>query len=204
MMKSIEVFVGGSTDISISDAYHNTAIELGQMINERKDYNIIFDGCFGLPFLTFSELDDTSRAIVFQTRYYCNDYVYSTHALLCTFRTQSEFIGAIPDRSDAMIFMKGGASTIAEIMHCVEAKKNGEHDKPIVILNVNDEFSDFVNLLDSLNIDDTYYVTDNVLDGLNYIEGELFSDKSSFKHHFVQFMERKDPIIVEKVRTNNK
>ena len=92
------------------------------------------------------------------------------YALVCTFNTQSEFIGVIPDRSDAMIFMKGGASTIAEIMHCVEAKKNGEHDKPIVILNINDEFSNVVSLLDSLDIDGTYYVTDNVLDGLNYIE----------------------------------
>lgn len=204
MMKSIDVFVGGSTDMDISESYHNTAIELGQRINERKDYNIIFDGCFGLPFLTFSELDDTSRSVVFQTRYYCNDYVYSTDALLCSFNSQSEFIGAIPNRSDAMIFMKGGASTIAEIMHCVESKKNGEHDKPIVILNVNDEFSDFVNLLNSLNADDIYYVTDDVLDGLNYIENELFSDKSSFRSRFVQFMERRKPIIVEKTKTNNK
>lgn len=190
--------------MNISDSYHDVAVELGQRINERKDYNVIFDECLGLPFLTFSKLDDTSRAIVFQTRYYCYDYVYSTQALLCTFNTQSEFVGAIPERSDAMVFMKGGASTISEIMYCVESKKNGEHDKPIVILNVNDEFSDFVNLLDSLNINDAYYVTDNVLDGLNYIENELFKDKSSFRLQFMQFMERQESIIVEDGGTVNK
>ena len=38
------------------------------------------------------------------------------------------------------------------------------------------------------------YITDDVIDALNYIEKELFNKNSSF-FHYLQFMERKEPII---------
>lgn len=46
-------------------------------------------------------------------------------------------------------------------------------------------------------MDNIYYITDNVTDALNYIESQLFDSKNSFKH-FLQFMERKEPIIEKK------
>ena len=197
MKKTIEILIGGSTDKNMSESYKLTAIELGKIINERKDYSIIFDGCFGLPFLVFNELDYTSRAIIYKTRYYGNDYIFKSSALIREFRYQSDFIRAIPESADAMIFMKGGTSTITELMYAIEAKKNKEHDKPIVILNINNEWSELINLLDSLNLDNIYYVTDNIIDSLNYIETELFKKESSYHQHLLQFMERKTPIIEE-------
>ena len=96
-----------------------------------------------------------------------------------------------------MIFMKGGTSTIAEIMYAIEAKKNRQHDKPIVILNINDEWKELVNLLDSLKMFNIYYVTDNIIDALNHVETQLFDEKSSF-NHYLRYMERKEPIIETK------
>lgn len=93
--------------------------------------------------------------------------------------------------------MKGGTSTITELMYAIETKKNKEHDKPIVVLNINNEWKDLVNLLDNLNLENVYYVTDNIIDSLNYIETELFKKESSYNQHFLQFMERKTPIIDE-------
>ena len=197
MLKSIDIFVGGSTDPNISESYYNTAIELGQKINERGDYTITFDGCLGLPFLVFNELDCTSRATIYKTCYYSNEYIFKSSAIIHEFRHQSDFIQNIPENSDAMIFMKGGISTITEVMYAIETKKNNEHDKPIVILNINDEWNELVSLLDGLKMDNIYYITDNVTDALNYIESKLFDSKNSFKH-FLQFMERKEPIIEKK------
>lgn len=197
MLKKINIFIGGSTDKNISQSYYNAAIELGQKINERKDYTITFDGCLGLPFLVFNELDSTSRAIIYITRYYSNDYIFKSSAIIHSFRHQSDFIRNIPENSDAMIFMKGGTSTITEIMYAIETKKNREHDKPIVILNINDEWKELVNLLDSLKLDNIYYVTDNIIDALNHVETQLFDKESSF-NNYLQYMERKGPIIETK------
>lgn len=195
MYKKINIFIGGSTNKAISESYYNVAIELGQKVNERKDYIITFDGCLGLPYLVFNELDYTSRAMICKTRYYSNDYIFQSSAIVREFKHQSDFIRSIVEISDAMIFMKGGSSTIAEIMYAIDAKKNKEHDKPIVILNINNEWEELTRLLDSFKIDDNiYYVTDNVIDALNYIETQLFSKNSSFRH-YLQFMERIEPII---------
>lgn len=195
MQKTIEIFIGGSTNKNVSENYYNAALELGKKINERKDYSIIFDGCLGLPFLVFNELDYTSRAIIYKTRYYGNDYIFKSSALIREFRYQSDFIRAIPEGADAMIFMKGGTSTITELMYAIEAKKNKEHNKPIVILNINNEWSELVNLLDSLKLDNIYFVTDSINEALNYIETQLFDKNSSFNLYYLQYMERKSPII---------
>lgn len=198
MFKKINIFIGGSTNKAISESYYNAATELGQKINERKDYLITFDGCLGLTYLVFSELDYTSRAMIYKTCYYSNDYIFQSSAIVREFRHQSDFIRSITENSDAMIFMKGGSSTIAEIMYAIDAKKNKEHDKPIVILNINNEWEELTCLLDSFKVDDNiYYITDNVIDALNYIETQLFSKNSSFRH-YLQYMERKEPIIETK------
>lgn len=194
MLKKINIFIGGSTNQTISQSYFETAIELGKKINERKDYLITFDGCLGLPYLVFNELDYTSRAMIYKTCYYSNDYIFKSSALVHEFRHQSDFIRSISENSDAMIFMKGSSSTIAEIMYAIDAKKNKEHDKPIVILNINNEWKELVDLLNSFNIDNIYYITDNVIDALNYVEKQLFDKSSSFSHD-LQFLERKEPII---------
>lgn len=195
MEKKINIFIGGSVDSDISESYRNVAIELGQKINEREDYSITFDGCLGLPFFVFNELDDYTRAKVYKTRYYSNDYIYSTGALIEEFRTQGEFICNIPSDSDAMIFMKGGASTITEVMYAIETKKNGEHDKPIVILNVNDEWSSFTDLLGGLSLNGIYHITDSVNGALNYVEGELFKKSSRFYNKYRQYLGRDEAMI---------
>lgn len=194
MLKKINIFIGGSTNQNISSSYYNAAIELGKKINERKDYLITFDGCLGLPYLVFNELDYTSRAMIYKTCYYSNDYIFKSSAMVREFRHQSDFIRSISQNSDAMIFMKGGSSTIAEIMYAIDAKKNKEHDKPIVILNINNEWKELVNLLNSFNVNDVYYVTDNIIDALNYVESQLFNKTSTFSD-YLQFMERQEPII---------
>ena len=194
MLKKINIFIGGSTNQNISPSYYNAAIELGKKINERKDYLITFDGCLGLPYLVFNELDYTSRAMIYKTCYYSNDYIFKSSAIVREFRHQSDFVRSISENSDAMIFMKGGSSTIAEIMYAIDAKKNKEHDKPIVILNINNEWKELVNLLNSFNVNNVYYVADNIIDALNHVESQLFNKTSSFSH-YLQFMERQEPII---------
>ena len=199
MLKRINVFIGGSSDISISQKYIDIALELGKKINER-DYNIVFDGCYGLPFLTFSELNDSTNSIILRTEKYNNNYIYKTGAMLHECRDQSEFTRCILKESDAFIFMKGKTATLSEIMYVINAKKNKEHDKPIIIMNINNEWDELCNLLNTLGIDSTYYITDNVIDALNHLEKELFNKNSNFYKLYVSpscYINRTKPIIEE-------
>lgn len=195
MSKRINIFIGGSTDANISDNYNKLAINLGKKIKTR-DYSIIFNGCFGLPFLVFLELsDEYDRVNIFITRYY-SDVFNSFYNHKC-FDKQSQFTFSITKESDAMIFMKGGIGTAIEVLHAIDSKKNKENDHPIVIFNLNNEWDDLVNLLKTYDCDDLYYVTDNVIDGLNYIESELFKEGSYFYKVWLDFCDRKEPIIEE-------
>ena len=197
MEKKITLFIGGSVDKNMSLAYNSLATELGKKINER-DYRIIFDGCNGLPYLVFKEITDTSRSTIWITKYYDNDYMYSTSSVVYTFDNQSDFTKAIPEASDAMIFMKGSMGTITEIFHTIDSKKNKEHDKPIVILNVNNEWDDLINLLSSYDLNNLYYVTDNIIDALNHIELELYKESSSFYHYIKYgYIDKKRAPIIE-------
>lgn len=205
MLKRINVFVGGSSDISISQNYADVALELGRKFNER-DYNIVFDGCYGLPFLAFSEINDSTNSIILRTDYYNNNYIYNTGGLLCRYRNQSEFTSHILKESDAFIFMKGKIATLSEIMYVINSKKNKEHDKPIVILNVNHEWDDLCSLLNTLEIDSIYYITDSVIDALKYMEERLFDKNSSFYKLYVNpscYLGRSVPIIEEEFSKKN-
>ena len=198
-MKRINVFVGGSSDKTISQNYADVALELGQKINER-DYNIVFDGCYGLPYLAFKEINDSTNSIILKTEYYNNNYIYNTGSLLCKYRNQSDFTSHFLKECDAFIFMKGKIATISEITYVINAKKNKEHDKPIIILNVNHEWDELCCLLNTLGIDSLYYITDSVIDALNYMEERLFDENSSFYKLYVNpscYLGRSVPIIEE-------
>ena len=113
---------------------------------------------------------------------------------------QSDVTKALIDNSDALFFMKGGIGTIAEITQAIDKKKNKEHDKPIVILNLENSWDELITFLNTFNLSDLYYVTDNVIDGLNYIERELYSENSKFYSDYLKYsscLERDYPIIEE-------
>lgn len=206
MLKDIRVFIGGSVDKNISDSYSVIAKDLGTKINDR-DYKIVFDGCYGLPWIVYSCLEGFDRAIIYHTFQYGSSYIDNWYRngnskiySICQLENQSKMTDTIIDASDAFIFMKGQMGTIEEISRIINGKKNKEHNKPLVILNVNNEWDDLVSLLDSCNIDDCYFVTDNVSSALDYIERELFKDTSDFYKNYVSrgFAERDYPIVGDK------
>lgn len=195
--RKIAIFIGGSMDANLSADYHDTAIALGKEINDR-GYDIVFDGCEGLPFLVYNELDDKMRSLMIYT-----DYWYPMPKIPGHVRAldqQSDVTSALVKSSDAMIFMKGGVGTVAEIMRALDSKKNKEHDNPILILNLNHEWDLLVNLLNSYDLGDLYFVTDNYSDGLDYIERELYKEGSKFRRDWVDlgYVERRESLITNK------
>ena len=202
MYKKIELFVGGSTNQNITEKYKEAAVLLGKKANDR-EYRIIFDGCKGLPSLVYDQLEYFNYGTIVYDCYHSlakeyNNCLYGPNII--SLNKQSDVTKALIDNSDALFFMKGGIGTIAEITQAIDKKKNKEHDKPIVILNLENSWDELITFLNTFNLSDLYYVTDNVIDGLNYIERELYSENSKFYSDYLKYsscLERDYPIIEE-------
>ena len=202
MYKKIELFVGGSTDQHITEKYKKAAVLLGKKANDR-GYRIIFDGCKGLPSLVYDQLEYLNYGTIVYDCYHSlakeyNNCLYGPNII--SLNKQSDVTKALIDNSDALFFMKGGIGTIAEITQAIDKKKNKEHDKPIVILNLENSWDELITFLNTFNLSDLYYVTDNVIDGLNHIERELYSENSKFYSDYLKYsscLERDYPIIEE-------
>ena len=81
-------------------------------------------------------------------------------------------------RADAFIGLPGGFGTLEELVEIITLKQLAMHDKPIVILNVNNFFNgllmQFERGYEELFISEKcrrlYHVTDSVSEGLDYID----------------------------------
>ena len=82
------------------------------------------------------------------------------------------------DRADAFIMTPGGIGTFEEFFEILTLKQLGRHQKPIVILNINDYYSHMVDMLDRAieqkfmteGARKLWYITTDSDDALNYIE----------------------------------
>jgi len=94
----------------------------------------------------------------------------------------------IPDRkkevlkvSDALIVLPGGTGTLDEMMEAIETKKWGNHNKPIILLNIENFWNGLIEQFNKLvtekfldrHLKDLVYVTDDVDKAIEYLKGEL-------------------------------
>ena len=83
------------------------------------------------------------------------------------------------DRADAFIAMPGGLGTLEELMEVLTLKQLGYHKRPIVIVNSNDFYTPFLELLRHFKeerfVRETYaslfYVASSVHEAMEYLKG---------------------------------
>lgn len=174
MQRKLNIFIGGGS--VCSENYYNAAVDLGNIINIT-NYNIVYDGCKGLPGVVFEQINDKTRSVI----YYSTKYPMPPidKGIICGLKNQSQVTISFIENSDAMIFFKGGPGTWAEIMYAIDSKKNNEHNKPIVILNINGEWNIIINVLKELKLNDLLFVTENVESAVDYIQENIIKYKDS-------------------------
>ena len=82
------------------------------------------------------------------------------------------------ERSDAFIALPGGFGTLEELLEIITLKQLEYHNKPIVILNVNNYYDDILKQFDKIFNENfacdeyrkLYYVTDSVSEAIEYID----------------------------------
>ena len=181
MERRIEIFVSGSTNPNISKEYNQAAKDFGKMLDIKK-HNIIFDGCNGLPGIVAKQLQqpNDNLAIAYSSDTFGRQIDHNRWPLARqngTFRYQSEVTRALLNWSDIAVFFKGGSGTLAELFYAIDTKKNREHNKPILILNIKNQWDDLIKVLEPLELNHLYCVMDTPQKVMEYIEKNISINK---------------------------
>lgn len=171
MERRIEIFISGSTDPNISQEYREAAEAFGKMLNVEK-HNVIFDGCKGLPGVVAAQMKqpNDNLSIAMPSYHAIADKDWIGARINGQFRYQSEVTRALLDWADVAVFFKGGIGTLAELSHAIDTKKNKEHNKPILIMNIQHQWEDLIRILKPLKLDDLYEVIESPQAAMDYIE----------------------------------
>src|SRR5688572_3052358 len=176
-IESVTVYCSSSS--AVPRAYTAAAAQLGRAIAEQGWVLVYGGNCVG----TMGAVSDGSRAaggrVVGVTPQLFIDKGIDDkqcHELVVTecMRTRK---AAMEQRGDAFVTLPGGLGTLEEIFEIIVAKQLGYHDKPIVLLNVNDYFAPLLAMLEQgieqrfikPRARDLYFVADNVAAAIDHI-----------------------------------
>ncbi len=174
------IFVAGSTDEKISKEYNIAAQKIGKAICEN-NYTLVFDGAYGLPglaaaqFLRKKEADFDNVLICAcnQTHRLPYEWIRQLNALMIKCEKQSDVTRTLIKESEYMIFMKGSTGTLTELFQAIDTKKNKEHNKMIIVLNMAHQWDEVENLLKTLDIAELYQIANTPEEAMGYIKEDL-------------------------------
>ncbi len=136
-MAALNIFVGCSSINTSNEIYQHTAEKMGDFI-ARGNHNFVFCGCgFGLIGRIYSLVSQSPKSEVFvaSARAYENNLESISCVKEYKLKTINQRKDAIFSLSDVLVFLPGGIGTADELLASIEAKRAGEHNLPIVILN---------------------------------------------------------------------
>jgi uncharacterized protein (TIGR00730 family) len=174
------ICVYSSSSETIAPLYFATAAELGREIARRGDKLLFGGGMRGLMGATAKAVHELQgqvigvipqalnlKNVVYE---YCDELIVTADM-----RTRK---AEMDRRSDAFIALPGGYGTLEELLEIITLKQLNYHQKPVVILNINNfyhrllaQFEDLIsqNFAKS-ECRELYYITASVTDALAHID----------------------------------
>ena len=181
----MNIFVGCSSRDVGNTAYNYAADEIGSYI-ARKGHSLVFGGCKeGLMGRLYAKMYGNGKVICTQTKAY-ESGVMELQALEDEDKKLEIYISdtinmrkdAYIQKSDVLVFLPGGIGTLDEIMASIESKRGGEHNHPIIIVNVNGFFNHWLDALEKIynenlaNVEskNLYHICDTVEEAILTLE----------------------------------
>lgn len=175
----MNIFVGGSSRDTDSEYYNAIAEVIGDFIINHQ-HNLVFGGCnSGLVGKVYSRLIESKKSniLAILPKAYEEDLkeIKCSSAILCD--TIAERKNFFLDSSDVMLFLPGGIGTMDELFSAIESKRCHEHNLPIIIVNANNYYKSFFNMLSNIcgeGFADTkdqnlYFVANSLSEAINYL-----------------------------------
>lgn len=173
----MKVFIGCSSHEKINNNYIEEAKKLAEYLKNKKE-SLILGGTNGLMGIFTSMFINNNLDI---TIYCVKDYYDNIENIYPkkVYKTVNDRKNAIIDKASIFIFLPGGIGTIDELFSIIEAKRSKQHNKRIIIVNINNYYDNLLKLLDNMykenladKSDENNYITMNNIDEvIKYIEG---------------------------------
>lgn len=178
----MNICVFGAASGTIAPIYLNEATALGKEMGKRHHTLVFGGGATGVMGALANAITAENgnligvaphffnkEGVLFQQ---CTDFIFTN--------TMRERKQKMEDLSDAFVAAPGGIGTFEEFFEILTLKQLGQHNKPIVLFNVNHYYDSIIELLDKA-VNEQFLAKekrglvkafDNVQDVLHYIETE--------------------------------
>ena len=177
MNKVICVYSASST--TIDKIYFDAAEELGRKIAENSDILLYGGGLLGLMGAVAKAVHANKGKVigVIPKALNLKGVVYETCDELIITDGMRERKAVMDTKSDAFIALPGGYGTLDELLEIINLKQLKYHNKPIVVLNINNFYDEMLKQFEHI-IDQQfanpeyrklYFVASDILEALEYI-----------------------------------
>lgn len=172
--------VYSSSSCAIDEIYFSQATKLGEAMAQR-DYGLIFGGgMVGLMGATARAIHNHGGRVVGVIPQALNKkgIVYENCDELIVTGEMRERKATMEERATGFIALPGGFGTLEELLEIITLKQLRYHNKPIVILNINNFYDGLVKIFDNIiNLKfakeqsrDLYYITEDINNALDYLD----------------------------------
>ncbi len=188
MNKVICVYSASST--AIDKVYFDAAAKLGRAIAENGDILLYGGGLLGLMGAIAKAVHANKGKVigVIPKALNLKGVVYDTCDELIITEGMRERKAIMDTRSDVFIALPGGYGTLDELLEIINLKQLNYHNKPVVILNINNFYDEILMQFEHIinqqfakpEYKKLYFVTSDIQEALEYIKSykpQKFSNK---------------------------
>ena len=176
----MKVFVACASNKDVAEKYLDIARRIGTEI-AKHGWDLIYGGCGKGMMLTAANAAHESGRQVIAVAHPSLMYKLEYHDVLYEAFTINERKDKYTALADALLFLPGGMGTVDELMSAFEAKRVGEHDLPIVILNMYGYYDNLLKMFEVIDKEgmgweadkDKYFVASTIEDAIAYLVEHL-------------------------------
>ncbi len=179
----MNICVFGSSSEKIDRAYLDSAESLGSAIAKRGDGVVFGAGKYGVMGATARGVSAEQGTLIgVSPKFFIEmNVLYDDCTELVFTDTMRERKGYMEDNSDAFIICAGGIGTFEEFFEVLTLKQLQQHQKPIIIYNVNGYYDAMLDMMKKS--EDERFMTSNCnkLYSVASTEAEIFEKLESYK-----------------------
>lgn len=178
----MNIFVGCGATAPKNPEYLKAAEDLGAFI-VKTGHNLVYGGCnrsmMGAVQAEVAKDRANCKIFIATCKAYYEDVKNLKHDGVLTFDTVNQRKDMFHKLSDMLIYLPGGIGTFDEFFSALESKKNGEHNYPIIILNINGYFDPMIAMINKAI--EEGFVGPNIKERFT-----VFPDVAEFKKYFYE------------------
>lgn len=148
---TMRIFIAGSSRDTCNPAYNVAAATIGGYVAATPECQLVFGGCkFGLMGKVYAPVAATGKSdkiIIAISQKYVADLDGLLSGMTITCSNLRDRKHALIAMADVLIFLPGGPGTYDELFTAIETKRSGEHNNPIIIVNIDNHYEHFLGML---------------------------------------------------------